>query len=185
MVGCAEEQQSKVKQNNETTVQSENNESTQTNAGAEINKYNTKQYDFRNKTSSNSSNNTSSTFSENYKVGNDNTKAESKSSIVENESSSKKASSSSNNQNYNKKVTKESTVSVPAKNELSKKTRLDNSVLVEQESSDSTGYVYANGERDKSNKYHSTPTAHRMEGAIKMTRQQAEAQGYVACKKCF
>lgn len=46
-------------------------------------------------------------------------------------------------------------------------------------------YVYVNGGKSKSNKYHSSPNAHKMEGAIKMTRQQAEAQGYVACQKCY
>ena len=45
--------------------------------------------------------------------------------------------------------------------------------------------VYCNGGRSKSNKYHKTPTAHNMEGAIRMTRQQAEAAGYVACKRCY
>lgn len=46
-------------------------------------------------------------------------------------------------------------------------------------------YVYANGGKSKSNKYHSSPNAHKMEGSIKMTKQQAESQGYVACKKCY
>ena len=45
--------------------------------------------------------------------------------------------------------------------------------------------VYANGGRSKSNKYHSSPTAHNMEGAIKMTQSEAESKGYVACKRCY
>lgn len=49
----------------------------------------------------------------------------------------------------------------------------------------SSEIVYCNGGRSKSNKYHKTPTAHNMEGAIRMTRQQAEAAGYVACKRCY
>ncbi|MCC0630982.1 MULTISPECIES: hypothetical protein [unclassified Clostridioides] len=45
--------------------------------------------------------------------------------------------------------------------------------------------VYANGGKSKSNKYHSSPTAHNMEGAISMSREEAEANGYVACKTCY
>lgn len=45
--------------------------------------------------------------------------------------------------------------------------------------------VYANGGKSKSNKYHSSPTAHNMEGAIQMSREEAEAKGYVACKRCY
>ncbi|MGX9757156.1 hypothetical protein ACWYRQ_12800 [Clostridioides difficile] len=45
--------------------------------------------------------------------------------------------------------------------------------------------VYANGGKSKSNKYHSYPTAHNMEGAIQMSREEAEAKGYVACKRCY
>ncbi|MCC0636549.1 hypothetical protein [Clostridioides sp. ES-S-0001-02] len=45
--------------------------------------------------------------------------------------------------------------------------------------------VYANGGKSKSNKYHSSPTAHNMEGAISMSREEAEANGYVACKICY
>lgn len=45
--------------------------------------------------------------------------------------------------------------------------------------------VYANGGSSKSNKYHKSPTAHKMEGAIKMTESQAKNQGYVACKICY
>ena len=45
--------------------------------------------------------------------------------------------------------------------------------------------VYANGGSSTSNKYHKTPTAHNMEGAIKMSESNAKAKGYVACKKCY
>lgn len=47
------------------------------------------------------------------------------------------------------------------------------------------GTVYANGGSSKSNKYHRTPTAHNMEGSIAMTKQQAEASGYVPCGRCY
>ena len=45
--------------------------------------------------------------------------------------------------------------------------------------------VYANGGSSKSNKYHSSPTAHNMEGAIKMSKSEAISKGYVACKRCY
>lgn len=45
--------------------------------------------------------------------------------------------------------------------------------------------VYANGGSSKSNKYHSSPTAHNMEGAIEMSKSQAEASGYVPCGRCY
>lgn len=45
--------------------------------------------------------------------------------------------------------------------------------------------VYANGGSSTSNKYHSSPTAHNMEGAIKMTESEAKSKGYVACKRCY
>ena len=52
-------------------------------------------------------------------------------------------------------------------------------------SSNSSSTVYANGGTSKSNKYHKTPTAHNMEGAISMSEDQAKSQGYVACKICY
>ena len=52
-------------------------------------------------------------------------------------------------------------------------------------SSGSGHMVYANGGSSTSNKYHSSPTAHNMEGAIQMTQSEAEAKGYVACKRCY
>ncbi len=45
--------------------------------------------------------------------------------------------------------------------------------------------VYANGGSSTSNKYHSSPSAHNMEGAIEMSESDAKAQGYVACKICY
>ena len=52
-------------------------------------------------------------------------------------------------------------------------------------SSSSDRIVYANGGSSTSNKYHSSPTAHNMEGAIKMTESEAKSKGYVACKRCY
>lgn len=45
--------------------------------------------------------------------------------------------------------------------------------------------VYANGGKSKSNKYHSSPTAHNMEGSIGMSESEAKANGYVPCGKCY
>ena len=45
--------------------------------------------------------------------------------------------------------------------------------------------VYANGGSSTSNKYHSSPTAHNMEGAIQMSESEAKNKGYVACKRCY
>lgn len=47
------------------------------------------------------------------------------------------------------------------------------------------GCVYCNGGRSSSNKYHSSAHAHGMKDAIKMTKKQAEASGYIACKRCY
>lgn len=46
-------------------------------------------------------------------------------------------------------------------------------------------YVYWNGGRSTSNKYHKKPNCSGMKGAVKMTRDEARSRGYVACKKCF
>lgn len=46
-------------------------------------------------------------------------------------------------------------------------------------------YVYRNGGSSSSNIYHSSPHAHGMKGAQKMTREEAEARGYRACKRCY
>lgn len=51
--------------------------------------------------------------------------------------------------------------------------------------SNSESTVYANGGRSKSNKYHSSPTVHNMEGAIGMSESEARSKGYVPCKKCY
>jgi hypothetical protein len=52
-------------------------------------------------------------------------------------------------------------------------------------SSESSETVYANGGSSRSNKYHSSPTVHNMEGAIAMSKSEAISRGYVACKKCY
>ena len=51
--------------------------------------------------------------------------------------------------------------------------------------SSNSSIVYCNGGTSSSNKYHSSPNAHGMKGAIKMTEKQAKASGYVPCKKCY
>ena len=51
--------------------------------------------------------------------------------------------------------------------------------------SSSSNYVYANGGKSTSKIYHKTSTAHKMEGAIKMTESQAKSKGYRACKTCW
>lgn len=45
--------------------------------------------------------------------------------------------------------------------------------------------VYCNGGTSKSNKYHKSPTAHGMEGAIPMSVNAAKANGYVPCGSCY
>lgn len=45
--------------------------------------------------------------------------------------------------------------------------------------------VYANGGSSSSNKYHSTPDAHNMNGSIKMSEEKAKSQGYVPCGICY
>ena len=52
-------------------------------------------------------------------------------------------------------------------------------------SSTSNTVVYANGGSNSSNKYHSTPNAHNMKGAIKMSEEKAKSQGYVPCGICY
>ena len=58
------------------------------------------------------------------------------------------------------------------------------SVTVKKDKASST-YVYCNGGNSKSKIYHKTAHAHNMEGAIKMTKSQAKAKGYRACKRCW
>ena len=45
--------------------------------------------------------------------------------------------------------------------------------------------VYVNAGANASKKYHATPDAHNMEGAVLMDREEADAKGYVPCSKCF
>lgn len=45
--------------------------------------------------------------------------------------------------------------------------------------------VYANGGSSSSNKYHSSTDAHNMKGAVKMTKEEATAEGYVPCGLCY
>ena len=52
-------------------------------------------------------------------------------------------------------------------------------------SSSSSSTDYANGGGSKSNKYHSSPNAHKMSGAIPMSESEAKSKGYVACKRCY
>lgn len=58
------------------------------------------------------------------------------------------------------------------------------SVTVKKDKTSST-YVYCNGGNSKSKIYHKSAHAHNMEGAIKMTKSQAKAKGYRACKICY
>lgn len=66
------------------------------------------------------------------------------------------------------------------KNSSKKSTRNKNT-----NSSSNDVIVYANGGSSSSNKYHSSPNAHGMKGAIKMTEKKAKASGYVPCKRCY
>ena len=58
------------------------------------------------------------------------------------------------------------------------------SVTVKKDTKSST-FVYCNGGNSKSKIYHKTAHAHNMEGSIKMTKTQAKAKGYRACKTCW
>lgn len=49
----------------------------------------------------------------------------------------------------------------------------------------SSNIVYANGGSSTSNKYHSSSDAHNMKGAVKMSEDEAKAQGYVPCGLCY
>lgn len=51
--------------------------------------------------------------------------------------------------------------------------------------SSTSNTVYANGGSNSSNKYHATPNAHNMKGAIKMSEEKAKSQGYVPCGICY
>lgn len=52
-------------------------------------------------------------------------------------------------------------------------------------SNNSSSTVYANGGSSSSNKYHSSPNAHNMSGAVKMTEKKAKSEGYVPCGLCY
>lgn len=45
--------------------------------------------------------------------------------------------------------------------------------------------VYVNMGASVSKKYHSSPNAHNMEGAVAVNRKEADAQGFIPCSKCF
>lgn len=70
-------------------------------------------------------------------------------------------------------------------NSEDKSNEVSYSVEEQQEPQTSEPTVYANGGKSKSNKYHSSPTAHNMEGAIGMSESEAKANGYVPCGKCY
>ena len=96
------------------------------------------------------------------------------------------SSSTSNNSNSSSNYSSNNSSSYTSKNSSSYSGNSSSSYSGSSSSSyGSSEIVYCNGGRSKSNKYHKTPTAHNMEGAIRMTRQQAEAAGYVACKRCY
>ncbi|MDU1202739.1 MAG: hypothetical protein E7A06_07290 [Clostridiales bacterium] len=96
------------------------------------------------------------------------------------------SSSTSNNSNISSNYSSNNSSSYTSKNSSSYSGNSSSSYSGSSSSSyGSSEIVYCNGGRSKSNKYHKTPTAHNMEGAIRMTRQQAEAAGYVACKRCY
>ena len=50
---------------------------------------------------------------------------------------------------------------------------------------DDSAIVYWNGGRDNSNLYHSSPNAHGMKSASKMTENRARANGFGRCSSCF
>ncbi len=52
-------------------------------------------------------------------------------------------------------------------------------------SNSSNDIVYANGGSSTSNKYHKASDSHNMKGAIKMTVDEADKNGYVPCSICF
>ena len=104
----------------------------------------------------------------------------------DNTTTSSDNSSSSSNSNSSSNYSSNNSSSYTSKNSSSYSGNSSSSYSGSSSSSyGSSEIVYCNGGRSKSNKYHKTPTAHNMEGAIRMTRQQAEAAGYVACKRCY
>ncbi|ELC8442638.1 hypothetical protein QYB59_001665 [Clostridium perfringens] len=172
MVGCGEEPQSKTEQTKENIVQSDN--ITSAKSDTETKADSTKSDEAKNTTSTNTNISTSS----NNTPSNTSSKASETSGVVSGGSTTSSGSNSSSSGNYTKSSTTHSS-------QPKASTKKSTPAPAQQVDSESGNYVYANGGRSKSNKYHSSPHAHKMEGAIKMTVQQAEAQGYVACKKCF
>lgn len=57
--------------------------------------------------------------------------------------------------------------------------------ITEDNNEETTEYVYWNGGRSKSNKYHKYSNCSGMKGAVRMTREEAIRRGHVACKKCY
>lgn len=170
MVGCGEETQSKTEQTKENIVQSDNTTSAKSDTETKVDS--NKADEAKNTTSTNT--NTNSSTSSN----NTSSKASGTSGVVSGGATTSSGSNSSSSGNYTKSSTTHSS-------QPKESTKKSTPAPAQQVDSGSGDYVYANGGRSKSNKYHSSPHAHKMEGAIKMTRQQAETQGYVACKKCF
>lgn len=123
------------------------------------------------------------------KKSNNNSKTSSKevnNSSSNNKSSSNVASSSSNNSSSNKSSSNvASNSSNNSSGNQSPSNTVNNSGNNSSTNLTSERIVYANGGTSTSNKYHSSPTAHNMEGAIKMTESQAKSKGYVACKRCY
>ena len=62
---------------------------------------------------------------------------------------------------------------------------IDSEAITAEPIASETIDVYVNGGSSSSNKYHATPDAHGMDGAIPMSIQEAKAQGYEPCSKCF
>ena len=58
-------------------------------------------------------------------------------------------------------------------------------VIEQQEEKQIKEPVYVNAGANASKKYHATPDAHNMDGAVLMDREEADAKGYVPCSKCF
>lgn len=79
----------------------------------------------------------------------------------------------------------ETSLSSSSSSSLSNSSSLNNSLSSSNSSSSSSATVYANGGGSKSNKYHSSPNAHKMSGAIPMSESEAKSKGYVACKRCY
>lgn len=124
----------------------------------------------KSQSSSNNASNKSTSSSKNNNV------------VVVNKSES---SSSSNKSNSTSTTNKSNTSSNTSNNGGSSSSNNTSNGGNSSSISSSGSVVYANGGSSKSNKYHSSPTAHNMEGAIKMSEDEAKSRGYVACKRCY